>query len=122
RRKLKSAGGCVASQYKAIIFNPVPGPPMGPNTHLSFCHLLKGADMLRVQIYGLIKNYHPHLTLVDLLQGKWKTATADMLQARRPEGTGGPLAEGERIDNIQFYIPFPAELHIDDIVLYEAAA
>ena len=40
---------------------------------------------------------------------------------RRPDGSGGPLAEDERIDDIQFYIDPRAELLIDDIVLYEAA-
>ncbi len=39
----------------------------------------------------------------------------------RPDGTGGPLSEGERIDDIQFYTDPAAELVIDDIVLYDAA-
>jgi len=110
-----------AKMYKAVIFNPVPGPPVGPNTRLSFRYHLKGADILRVQIYSLSKKYHRYLTLTDLSQGKWETATVDMTQVRRLDGTGGPLAENERINNIQFYIPLTAELHIDDIVLYEAA-
>jgi hypothetical protein len=41
---------------------------------------------------------------------------------RRPDDTGGPLAENERIDDIQFYVDPRAEVFIDDIVLYEAAA
>jgi hypothetical protein len=45
-----------------------------------------------------------------------------MTQARRPDGTGGPLSEGERIDDIQFYVSHKADLIIDDIVLYDAAA
>ena len=45
-----------------------------------------------------------------------------MTQMRRPDGTGGPLAEDERIDDIQFYVDPRAELLIDDIVLYDAAA
>jgi hypothetical protein len=44
-----------------------------------------------------------------------------MTQARRPDGSGGPLSEDERIDDIQFYIAPDAELLIDDIVLYDAA-
>ena len=45
-----------------------------------------------------------------------------MTLARRPDGTGGPLSEDERIDDIQFYADPTAELLIDDIVLYDAAA
>ena len=114
--------GDQTKMYKAVIFNPVPGPPMGPNTRLSFRYHLKGTDTLRVQIYSLSKNYHRHLVLTDLTQGKWKTAAVDMTKARRPDGTGGPLAKDERIDDIQFYIPPTADLRIDDIVLYETAA
>jgi hypothetical protein len=40
---------------------------------------------------------------------------------RRPDGTGGPLARDERIDDIQFYVDPRAELLIDDIFLYDAA-
>jgi hypothetical protein len=44
-----------------------------------------------------------------------------MQDARKPDGTGGPLSENERIDDIQFYADPRAELLIDDIVLYDAA-
>ena len=114
--------GDQTKMYKAVIFNPVPGPPMGPNPRLSFRYHLKGTDTLRVQIYSLSKNYHRHLVLTDLPQGKWQTAAVDMTKARRSNGTGGPLAKDERIDDIQFYVPPTADLRIDDIVLYEAAA
>jgi inosine-uridine nucleoside N-ribohydrolase len=107
--------------YTAVIFNPVPGPPMGPRTRLSFRYWLKGTDKLRVQIYSLTNGYHRHLTLTGLPQGQWCDATVDMTQARRPDGSGGPLAADERIDDIQFYTDPTAELIIDDILLYEAA-
>jgi inosine-uridine nucleoside N-ribohydrolase len=38
------------AMYTAVVFNPVPGPPMGKNTRLGFRYWLKGADTLRVQI------------------------------------------------------------------------
>jgi lysophospholipase L1-like esterase len=44
-----------------------------------------------------------------------------MTRLRRPDGSGGPLSEDERIDDIQFYVDRSADLLIDDIVLYEAA-
>ncbi|MCI0376278.1 MAG: nucleoside hydrolase [Gemmataceae bacterium] len=108
------------AQYTAVIFNPVPGPPMGPKTRLSFRYWLKGAGNLRVQIYSLSNGYHRHLTLTGLPQGAWHEATVDMTMSRRPDGTGDALAENERIDDIQFYTDADAELLIDDIVLYEA--
>jgi inosine-uridine nucleoside N-ribohydrolase len=107
--------------FTAVIFNPVPGPPMGPNTRLAFRYRLKGTDKLRVQIYSLSNGYHRCLTLTDLPQGEWHDGTVDMTQLRRPDGTGGPLSENERIDDIQFYADAAAELLIDDIVLYDAA-
>jgi len=107
--------------YKAVIFNPVPGPPMGPNTRLSFRYYLSGTDRIRVQIYSLSNGYHRYLTLAGLPQNRWQSATVDMTQTRRPDGSGGPLAENERIDDIQFYIKPNGELLIDDIALYDEA-
>jgi inosine-uridine nucleoside N-ribohydrolase len=110
------------AMYTAVVFNPVPGPPMGKNTRLSFRYWLKGTDTLRVQIYSLTNGHHRHLVLTGLPEEKWQSATVDMTVARRPDGTGGPLSENERIDDIQFYTDPTAELIVDDIVLYDAAA
>jgi hypothetical protein len=109
------------ARYKAVIFNPVPGPPMGPRTRLRFRAKLAGTDRLRVQIYSLTNNYHRRLELEGLPQGRWLERDVDMTLLRRPDGSGGPLSADERIDDIQFYVEPNAELLIDDIVLYEAA-
>lgn len=114
--------GDTRTMYRAVIFNPVPGPPMGPNTRLAFRYKLSGTDQLRVQLYSLTNGYHRYLSLVGLPNGQWSTATVDMTQMRRPDGTGGPLAADERIDDIQFYIDPRGELLIDDVILYDAAA
>ncbi len=113
--------GDTKTMYAAVVFNPVPGPPMGKNTRLSFRYRLEGADALRVQIYSLTNGYHRYLSLTKLPQGKWASATVDMTAVRRPDGTGGPLSENERIDDVQFYVDPRAELLIDDVVLYDAA-
>src|SRR5687767_2403360 len=39
--------GDPSKQYKAVIFNPVPGPPMGPNTRLTFRFKLTGTGEMR---------------------------------------------------------------------------
>jgi inosine-uridine nucleoside N-ribohydrolase len=113
--------GDLRTMYTAVIFNPVPGPRMGQNTRLSFRYWLKGADTLRVQIYSLTRGFHRYLSVKGLPQERWQEMTVDMTAARRPDGSGGPLAENERIDDIQFYADPTAELLIDDIILYEAA-
>jgi inosine-uridine nucleoside N-ribohydrolase len=114
--------GDMQTMYTAVIFNPVPGPPMGKQPRLRFRYWLKGTDTLRVQIYSLTKGYHRCLTLTGLPQEKWQTATVDMTEVRRPDGSGGPLSENERIDDIQFYVDPRAELVIGDMVLYDAPA
>ncbi|MDP6721870.1 MAG: hypothetical protein QGF59_24595, partial [Pirellulaceae bacterium] len=111
--------GDQSKRYNAVIFNPVPGPPMGSNTRLSFRYRLTGTDVLRVQIYSLSKNYHRHLVLTGLEQEVWKSATVDMTKARRPDGSGGALSKDERIDDIQFYVNREASAEIDDIILYD---
>lgn len=113
--------GHTKAMYTAVVFNPVPGPPMDKNPRLSFRYWLKGTDTLRVQIYSLTNGYHRHLVLTGLPQRQWQQATVDMTQARRPDGTGGPLSEGERIDDIQLYTDPGAELIADDFVLFDAA-
>jgi inosine-uridine nucleoside N-ribohydrolase len=113
--------GDMKTMYTAVIFNPVPGPPMGDKTRLSFRYRLQGTDTLRVQIYSLTKGYHRYLALTGLPQGRWQSATVDMTLCRGPDGSGGPLSADERIDDIQFYADPTAELLIDNIVLYEAA-
>jgi hypothetical protein len=107
--------------WMAVVFNPVPGPPMGKQPRCSFRYWLKGTDTIRVAIYSLTNGYHRQLYLKGLPQEKWQHATVDMRQLRRPDGTGGPLGENERIDDIQFYIDPNAEILIDDVILYDAA-
>jgi inosine-uridine nucleoside N-ribohydrolase len=113
--------GEMKTLYTAVVFNPVPGPPMGKKPHLSFRYYLKGTDVLRVQIYSLTNGYHRCLMLRGLPEGEWREGNLDMRDARKPDGTGGPLSEDERIDDIQFYCDPRAEMLIDDIVLYDAA-
>jgi hypothetical protein len=108
-------------RWRAVVFNPVPGPPMAGRTRLAFRYRLEGTDELRVQIYSLTNGYHRQLLLRELPRGSWQPAVVDMTLLRRPNGSGGPLAEDERIDDIQFYVDPEAELLIDDIVLYEPA-
>lgn len=114
--------GQLNTMYNAVVFNPVPGPVMGPNTRLKFRYRLQGTDTLRVQIYSLANGYHRYLSLAGLPQNEWREATVDMTAARRPDGSGGALAKDERIDDIQFYVDPRARVLIDDVILYDAGA
>jgi inosine-uridine nucleoside N-ribohydrolase len=113
--------GQLGTMYRAVIFNPVPGPPMGSNTRLRFKYKLTGTDMIRVQLFSLSNGFHRYLSVSELPEGQWKDACVDLTKLCRPDGTGGPLAADERIDDIQFYVDPRAELLIDDIVLFDAA-
>ena len=108
------------ARYTAVVFNPVPGPPMGESTRLRFRYRLDGSRRLRVQIYSLSRGFHRALTLTELEEGRWQEITVDLTQARRPDGTGGALSSGERIDDLQFYTDPGAGLEIDGMVLYDA--
>lgn len=114
--------GNMETMYGGVIFNPVPGPPMGPRTRLAFRYRLHGTDTMRIAIFSLSKGYHRYLTLTGLPQDQWNHGAVDMTEMRRPDGEGGPLEEHERIDDVQFYVDPQAEVIIDDMVLYEAAA
>jgi inosine-uridine nucleoside N-ribohydrolase len=113
--------GDAGTMYRAVIFNPVPGPPMGPNTRLRFKYKLTGTDTIRVQLYSLTHGYHRYLSVCGLEQNKWLDGCVDMTQLQRPDGTNRGLGENERIDDIQFYVDPRAELLIDDVVLHDAA-
>ena len=113
--------GAMKTMYTAVVFNPVPGPPMGKNTRLRFRCWVKGTSVLRCQLYSLTNVYHRYLAIKDVPEATWTDYTVDMTQMRRPDGSGGPLGENERIDDIQFYVPPDAELKIDDILLYDEA-
>jgi len=63
--------GNMKTMYRAVIFNPVPGPPMGANTRLRFWYKLTGTDTIRVQLYSLTNGYHRYLSVSGLEQGKW---------------------------------------------------
>jgi len=120
-RNFDAKMGDLSTSYSAVIFNPVPGPPMGKNTRLSFRYKLTGTDTIRVQLYSLSNGYHRYLSIAGLPQGRWQSATVDMTKMRRPDGSGGPLSEDERSDDIQFDVNPQAEILIDDVVLYDAA-
>jgi hypothetical protein len=109
-----------AGSEKCVMFNPVPGPAIGPRPCLSFRYWLKGDDRFKAQIFSLTKNDNRFLILTNLPQRRWEQATIDLALARRADGSDDPFSEDERVDDIQFYVKTNADLIIDDIVLYEA--
>ena len=106
----------------AVMFNPVPGPAMGKNTRLFFRYRLIGSGNLKVQIFSLTQEDNYSVVLHNLPQDQWQSATVDMTQLTRNDGSAGRLSEDERIDDIQFYVDPGTQVSINDIVLFDAAA
>jgi hypothetical protein len=95
-----------------------PGPPMGGHTELRFKYWLKGRPAARPALQPVERlppPSDPERTASRLLAAGQSRPDRDA----RPDGSGGPLSEGERIDDIQFYADASAELIVDDLVLYE---
>jgi competence ComEA-like helix-hairpin-helix protein len=114
--------GDPAALYTAVVLKPAPSPAVGRNPRLSLRYWLKGTTSLRVQIESLTRGHHRNLSLTDLPQERWQPVTLDLTVARRQDGGGDALAQGEQVGAIQFYADAGAELLIDDLVLYDAAA
>jgi hypothetical protein len=106
---------------KAVVFNPVPGPPLGSHPRLNFRYWINGEDQLQVQIFSLTHETNRRLILTNLSRGHWETMSIDVADLRGSDAGGGPFVEGERIDDVQFYVSPKTDLLIDDIVLFEAA-
>lgn len=106
---------------KVVMFNPVPGPPLGAHPRLNFRYWIAGDDRLHVQIFSLTREINRELMLTNLAQRRWEPVSVDVTDLRSSAGNGGSFAEGERIDDLQFYVNSKADLLIDDIVLFEAA-
>ena len=97
----------------AVMFNPVPGPPMGPSTRLTLRYKLMGTDQLRVQLYSLTNGYHRYLALSGLPTGRWELMSG--CSAFDP---------GDRIPLNQVYIASPnrvtAEFYLDFVEVKSA--
>ncbi len=106
---------------KAVVFNPVPGPPLGEHPRLNFRYWIAGADQLQVQIFSLSREINRQIILTNLANAHWEPVSVDVTDLRSSDGSGGPFVEGERIDDLQFYVSPKADLLIDDMVLFEAA-
>src|SRR5437868_4575033 len=50
---------------KAVVFNPVPGPPLGGHPRLNFRYWIAGADQLQVQIFSLSREINRQIILTN---------------------------------------------------------
>ena len=137
-------------RFTGVIYNPVPGPPLGERPRIRFKYFLqrirkqteeqpKTYSMI-IQLFNLSRGGHRGVVLNNLTENQWVDVVVDMSKALRPRPGGGdvdqgPFREHDRVDDIQFYIdprpplfkgsseskPATAHLWIDDIMLYDAA-
>jgi len=106
-------------RFKALSFNPVPGPPILARSSLRFSAKLIGTDELRVQVFNLTRGFCNHYaTIKGLPQNQWFTITIDMLLLKDTRTDRGYLRVNDRIDDVQFYADKNAELLVGNVYMY----
>jgi hypothetical protein len=104
-----------------------PTTKVGAHTKLRFRYHLRGAASLRVQIFDATDQDNRHVVLTNLASDAWQTVYVDFTKdARRNDGSDTPFAAGHVVDDLFFFVEpageQPVELHIDEVVLFDAGA
>jgi hypothetical protein len=99
-----------------------PARPVGEHTKLRFRYHLTGATSLTAQIFDVTDNDNRHVRLNDLKENEWTFVHVDFTRdARRNDGKETPFAAGHKVDDLFFFVQGDAELHLDEVTLYDAA-
>lgn len=99
-----------------------PPRPVGERTKLRFRYHLTGATSLTAQIFDLTDNDNRHVKLTDLKSGEWTFVHVDFTKdGRKNDGKQTPFAAGHKVDDLFFFVEGDAELHVDEVTLYDAA-
>jgi hypothetical protein len=98
---------------------------VGAHTKLRFRAHLTGTRRMTVQIFDLTDQDNRHIHLAGLEPGQWQTHYLDFTKdARRNDGGDTPFAAGHQVDDLFFFVQAdgdqPAELLIDEVILFEA--
>jgi hypothetical protein len=110
---------------KWIRIQIAPPRPVGETTRLRFRAHAAGVASLIVQIFDLTAMDNRHVVLRDLKEGEWRTHQVDFTRdSRRNDGSDGPFAAGNLVDDLFFFVEpaagKEADLVIDEVVLYDA--
>jgi hypothetical protein len=110
---------------KWIRLGIVPPRPVGERTKLRFRYHLRGATSMIVQIFDVKAMDNRHIRLDGLKTGEWETVHLDFTRdSRRNDGSAGPFEAGSPVDDLFFFVDPQApeaQLHLDEVVLYDAA-
>jgi len=101
-----------------------PPRPVGARSRLRFRYHSSGAKSLTVQVFNATVQDNHHVRLTDLEQGAWRSARVDLTKdSKRNDGSSVPLAAGDRVDDIFFFVePLgggPTSFFVDEVVLYD---
>lgn len=98
-----------------------PARPVGEHTRLRFRYHLTGASDLTVQLFDATAHDNRHIRLKDVKQEEWTFTYLDFTHdSRRNDGSDGPLAAGNKVDDLFFFVDdVDAELFVDEVVLYD---
>ena len=100
-----------------------PPRPVGARTKLRFRYHLTGASSMTVQIFDATVQDNRHVTLKGLKQSAWVTQYVDFTRdSRRNDGARDDFTAGNLVDDLFFFVPEKATLHVDEVVLYDAAS
>jgi hypothetical protein len=98
-----------------------PHRTVGAHTKLRFRYHLSGATSMTVQIFDVTDMDNRHVRLRDLAVGKWSFTYVDFTNdARRNDGSDTPFAAGHRVDDLFFFVESDADLHVDEVCLFDA--
>src|SRR6185503_1164639 len=99
-----------------------PPRPVGERTRLRFRYHLTGSTSLTAQIFDVTDGDNRHVRLKDLKSGEWTFVHVDITRdGRRNDGKETPFAAGHKVDDLFFFVDADADLHIDEVALYDAA-
>jgi hypothetical protein len=100
-----------------------PPRPVGNRTKLRFRYHLVGSSEMTVQIFDATVQDNRHILLRDLAQGEWRTQYVDFTRDnKRNDGTpDNAFAPGSFVDDLFFFVKAGANLHIDEVTLFDAA-
>jgi hypothetical protein len=99
-------------------------PPrtVGERTKLRFRYHVTGARSMIAQIFDLTDMDNRHVRLQGLEEGKWTFAYVDFARdGRRNDGSESAFAAGHKVDDLFFFIAREADLHVDEVCLFDAA-
>jgi len=103
--------------------HPTKPKPTTPDKNLTkIFNQLKKVLTPYAKEFDVTDNDNRHANLNDLKDNEWTFVHVDFTRnARRNDGKDTPFAAGHKVDDLFFFVQGDAELHLDEVTLYDAA-